>query len=476
MSARTLSFLGMSLCLALMFICSWYYALFAMLIAGCIYKYIEYRGAEKEWGDGIRGLSLNAARYALLRVEHGPPHTKNWRPQVLVMLNLDSEQCVKHPRLLSFTSQLKAGKGLTIVGSVLEGTYLDKHVEAQRAEENIRSLMSAEKTKGFCQLVVSSNLRDGASHLIQSAGLGGMKHNTVLMAWPEAWKEADNPFSWKNFVDTVRDTTAAHQALLVAKNIDLFPQNQERFSDGNIDVWWIVHDGGMLMLLPFLLRQHKVWRKCRMRIFTVAQVDDNSIQMKKDLQMFLYHLRISAEVEVVEMVENDISAFTYEKTLMMEQRSQMLKQMQLSKNEREREAQLIHDRNTASHTTATARTQAPPTPDKVQMTWTKEKLIAEKHRNKDTGPSGFKDLFSLKPEWGNLDQSNVRRMHTAVKLNGVVLNKSQDAQLVLLNMPGPPKSRQGDENYMEFLEVLTEGLNRVLLVRGGGREVITIYS
>lgn len=61
------------------------------------------------------------------------------------------------------------------------------------------------------------------------------------------------------------------------------------------------------------------------------------------------------------------------------------------------QAQLIHDRNTASHTTATARTQAPPTPDKVQMTWTKEKLIAEKHRNKDTGTSGFKDLFSLKP-------------------------------------------------------------------------------
>lgn len=51
------------------------------------------------------------------------------------MLNLDAEQRVKHPRLLSFTSQLKAGKGLTIVGSVLEGTYLDKHAEAQQAEE-----------------------------------------------------------------------------------------------------------------------------------------------------------------------------------------------------------------------------------------------------------------------------------------------------------------------------------------------------
>lgn len=39
-----------------------------------------------------------------------------------------------------------------------------------------------------------------------------------------------------------------------------------------------------------------------MRIFTVAQMEDNSIQMKKDLKMFLYHLRIEAEVEVVEMV------------------------------------------------------------------------------------------------------------------------------------------------------------------------------
>lgn len=33
----------------------------------------------------------------------------------------------------------------------------------------------------------------------------------------------------------------------------------------------------------------------------------------------------------------------------------------------------------------------------------------------------------------------MRRMHTAVKLNEVIVSKSRDAQLVIFNLPGPPK-------------------------------------
>ncbi|XP_053577910.1 solute carrier family 12 member 5 [Bombina bombina] len=516
----TLSFLGMSLCLSLMFICSWYYALVAMLIAGLIYKYIEYRGAEKEWGDGIRGLSLSAARYALLRLEEGPPHTKNWRPQLLVLVRVDQEQNVVHPQLLSLTNQLKAGKGLTIVGSVLEGTYLENHPQSQRAEESIRRIMEAEKVKGFCQVVISSNVRDGISHLIQSSGLGGLQHNTVLVGWPRNWRQKEDHQTWRNFIELVRETTAARLALIVTKNVAMFPGNQERFSEGNIDVWWVVHDGGMLMLLPFLLRHHKVWRRCTMRIFTVAQMDDNSIQMKKDLTTFLYHLRINAEIEVVEMHDSDISAYTYEKTLVMEQRSQILKQMHLTKTEREieiqsitdesrgsirrknptnsrlhlsvpeehvgegeekseEEVQLIHDKNTTELSVSPQSSAEEPDTsiEKVHLTWTKEKFTADKNKSKSPStPEGIRDFFNMKPEWENLNQTNVRRMHTAVKLNEVIVKKSHNAKLVLLNMPGPPRNRKGDEHYMEFLEVLTEHLDRVMLVRGGGREVITIYS
>lgn len=44
------------------------------------------------------------------------------------------------------------------------------------------------------------------------------------------------------------------------------------------------------------------------------------------------------------------------------------------------------------------------------------------------------------------NHSNVRRMHTAVRLNKVVVEKSKHSKLVLLNMPGPPNSKKGDDN------------------------------
>lgn len=57
------------------------------------------------------------------------------RPQILVLVSVDEEQTVEQPRLLSLTNQLKAGKGLTIVGTSVQGTFLDSYTEAQRADQ-----------------------------------------------------------------------------------------------------------------------------------------------------------------------------------------------------------------------------------------------------------------------------------------------------------------------------------------------------
>lgn len=71
--------------------------------------------AEKEWGDGIRGLAMSAARFALLRLEEGPPHVKNWRPQLLVLLKIGDNLEPKYRKLLTFAGQLKAGEFSHIV-------------------------------------------------------------------------------------------------------------------------------------------------------------------------------------------------------------------------------------------------------------------------------------------------------------------------------------------------------------------------
>ena len=44
-----------------------------------------------------------------------------------------------------------------------------------------------------------------------------------------------------------------------------------------------------------------------------TEMDDNSIQMKRDLTTFLYHLRLSAAVEVVEMVSLWVVTLSKEK-------------------------------------------------------------------------------------------------------------------------------------------------------------------
>lgn len=115
-------------------------------------------------------------------------------------------------------------------------------------------------------------------------------------------------------------------------------------------------------------------------------------------------------------------------------------------------------------------------------------------------------LNNLKP-----DETNVRRMQTALTLNKAIVDRSKSAKLVIINLPGAPKestpeaennckltarlltyqlsllisSRLTRNSYllypllfadMEFVEIITEGLDRVLLVQNGDREVITIHS
>lgn len=64
------------------------------------------------------------------------------------------------------------------------------------------------------------------------------------------------------------------------------------------------------------------------------------------------------------------------------------------------QVQLIHDKNatTFSSSSQSPADEAETAPEKVHLTWTKEKTVAEKNKSKSpVSPEGIKDFFNMKP-------------------------------------------------------------------------------
>ena len=136
--------------------------------------------AEKEWGDGIRGLSMSAAQYALLKLEESPPHVKNWRPQLLLLTKCTRDATVdndahddklqdayeiQHPKAFAFASQLKAGKGLFVCANVISGDFIEKVEDAKNCKKVFKKTMKKFKVKGFCDSLIAENIEQGLGHL-----------------------------------------------------------------------------------------------------------------------------------------------------------------------------------------------------------------------------------------------------------------------------------------------------------------------
>ena len=83
----------------------------------------------------------------------------------MILCKLNEDLTVKYKKMFSFASQLKAGKGLTIAVSVLEGEF-QKHVgEAAAAKQCLRKLMDEERVKGFVDVLVSPDVTLGMNSL-----------------------------------------------------------------------------------------------------------------------------------------------------------------------------------------------------------------------------------------------------------------------------------------------------------------------
>ncbi|KIH49797.1 hypothetical protein ANCDUO_20127, partial [Ancylostoma duodenale] len=160
-----LSLMGAFLCFFIMFASDWHLALVACGLTFAIYKYVEWKGAKKEWGDGMRGLALTTAQYSLLKnnpesnefpaqVEDKDPHPKNWRPQLLICLSTTwSKELIdlRAMSMLNLGAQLKAGRGLAIACAFLKASSdnsKDKQ-HSQEVKDRLTKDMAKARLRGF---------------------------------------------------------------------------------------------------------------------------------------------------------------------------------------------------------------------------------------------------------------------------------------------------------------------------------------
>ncbi|CAF3422979.1 unnamed protein product [Rotaria sp. Silwood1] len=320
----------------------------------------------------------------------------------------------------------------------------------------LKSGLAQAKIQGFAEVLAAKDVEDGLSTLIQTEGLGGLRPNTIVICWPTQWRKDFDSFTAEAFIRTIAIAEVRQCAVIVPKNIDNFPDLKEN-QDGTIDIWWIIHDGGLLFLIAFLLKRNKVWSHCRIRLFTVTQIEDNSVAMKRDLEKYMYQLRIQAEVDVVEMADQEISAYAYERSLRLAERIKLLKDLKLGDKDLQLQSQIPMETIINSQQQQQRRSSFDDSNNQYHYTFTPNQLESFKH---------------------NVTESSMRKMHSAVRLNEQIKERSRDAKLVLINLPSPPtkQSTLAAYSYMEYVDVLTEGLDRLLLMRGSGREVITIFS
>jgi len=132
-----------------------------------------------------------------------------------------------------------------------------------------------------------------------------------MLDWPINWLNDDTIVS---YLDCLRLAENKNFAILLLKNIDSFPSLLD-IQSGYIDIWWIIHDGGLLFLLAFLLKRHSIWTKCILRLFTICSSNEDLNKRRTELEKYVYQLRIQAEVHVVPVDDQEISAFTKYQTM-----------------------------------------------------------------------------------------------------------------------------------------------------------------
>lgn len=208
-----------------------------------------------------------------------------------------------------------------------------------------------------------------------------------------------------------------NEKLVEASN--LFKKKQPK---GTIDVWWLFDDGGLTLLLPYILTTRKKWKDCKLRIFIAGQ-PGRTEQDKQEMTSLLQKFRIQC---------SDIM--------------------------------VIDDLHIA------------PRADSVKKL---DDMIAPFRLNESSKDSAQAEALRKQFPWKITDEelsTFEEKTNLQVRLNELLKEHSRDANIIIVSMPIARKESVSDFLYMAWLDSLTKDLPPTLLIRGNHKSVLTFYS
>uniref|UniRef100_A0A6I8NLX0 Solute carrier family 12 member 1 n=1 Tax=Ornithorhynchus anatinus TaxID=9258 RepID=A0A6I8NLX0_ORNAN len=220
-------------------------------------------------------------------------------------------------------------------------------------------------------------------------------------------------------VHTVQSTPAGeiNQRLVEASG-----QFKKKQGKGTIDVWWLFDDGGLTLLIPYILTLRKKWKGCRLRIFVggkINRIEEEKIAMASLLSKFRIKFADIHIIGDINVKPNKESWKFFEEMI---------------------EPYRLHESR-------------------------KDLTTAEKLRRETPWKITDSEMETFR-------EKSLRQ----VRLNELFQEHSRAANLIVLSLPVARKGTVSDLLYMAWLEILTKNLPPILLVRGNHKNVLTFYS
>ncbi len=268
----------------------------ALGLCSMVFLWVQRRSLDTTYGDARHGIWSAIVRTALYHLRKTEYHALNWRPNLIIMGGaLD-----RRPYLLELGSTIVQDTGLVSYFQLLPGNVEDHIDERNRLLKEMNERLTEKFPNVFFRVDVVADVYDGTLSVAQSYGLGSFESNSVMLGWSRKPERA------VPFVRLLRSLTALDRSLLLVDH----KSSQRLGSYRKIQIWWggLQGNGGLMLLLTFLIKNQDRWRKAEVSLVTVVSGETERARAQAAMTEVLDNARVNATPRVIVRGEDSIGA------------------------------------------------------------------------------------------------------------------------------------------------------------------------